>query len=71
MKYIQQSYASSKWSANSLAVLPDLTRKQRQKWIVQDCPKVFEVVEVFPCLREYKLVSIVYHCRNDAYVFVW
>ena len=63
VKQIKKMYRSHKWSVSSLAKLLNLTRTQRQQWITQDCPKVAEVLEVFPCLQEHKMVCSIVTCR--------
>ena len=37
--------------------LMEKTRRERQRWIEQECPLVWEVVETFPCIATSKCVS--------------
>lgn len=54
-------FKKSRKQGRNQAKIKDLmekTRERRRKWIVQDRPLVWEVVEAFPCLGSSKGVSV-------------
>ena len=66
IKYMQKSYSFDKWSISSVATLLEQTAVQRRRWIMDEYPKVKEVLDKFPCLKEPKLVSICALCLSTC-----
>ena len=61
VKHLQKSYSTSKYSLATITTLLEETTALRKKWIVEDCPTVKEILEKFPCLKEPKMVIIIFH----------
>ena len=57
-EYLQQLYASKKWSVGSVMVVLEQTSIQRRKWITEECPSLLEIMKSFPCFNDPKIVSI-------------
>lgn len=57
VEYLQNSYASKKWSVVNMMTLLEQTAYQRRKWIFDESPSISEILEKFPCFADPRIVS--------------
>ena len=66
VKFLKQSFNSSKWSLASIANLLEETSSQRRWWISNQKPLVETVLEKFPCLTDPTIVGYHVSCICDV-----
>ena len=54
--FLKHTYNSKKWSLSSVKVLLEQTSEHRRMWIRSDTPPVKEVLEMFPCFTDPRIV---------------
>jgi len=60
VEYLQNSYASKKWSVVNMMTLLEQTAHQRREWIFNESPSISEILKKFPCFADPRIVSKVY-----------
>ena len=63
VEYLRQTYESKKWSLSGMKILLEETSKQRRSWVETDCPAVKEILDVFPCFVDPRIVSEVFELK--------
>ena len=57
VEYLQNSYASKKWSVANMMTLLEQTAHQRREWISKETPSISEILKTFPCFADPRIVS--------------
>ena len=64
VEYLKQTYNSKKWSLSGMQTLLEQTSNQRRSWIKNDGPSVKEVLDMFPCFADPRIVRWVLYILN-------